>query len=143
MACDGAFASPEEFILQWYYSFDDEEVQELAPLLKSSAGRIHAAMAATGQCDCGLAGWATDYLKELNMVAAAVMFNIAAVRLSNDQRTLFAEYLTEQLALIRTGKIELCAGETGKAHPAFGVAEIGITDRNIGRIVSNRADREG
>ncbi len=143
MACDGSFATPEEFSDQWYFSFDDDEVQELEPLLRSSAGRIHAALAATGQCDCGFAGWATEYLKELNMTAAVVTFNISGVRLSNDQRLLFSEYLTEQLALIRTGEIELCGGETGKQHPAFGVAEIGITDRNIARIVANRVDREG
>ena len=143
MACDGAYATPEDFVNQWYYSFDDDEVQELAPLLRSSAGRVHAAMAATGMCDCALASWATEYLKELNMTAAVVMFNISCVRLSNDQRQLFAEYLTEQLALIRTGEIELCSGATAKQHPSFAVAEIAMTDRNAATIVANRIDREG
>ncbi len=143
MACDGAYATPEEFEDQWFYHLGEDETQELAPLLKSSAGRIHAAMAATGQCDCGLASWADDYLKELNLVAAAVMLNISCVRLSPEQRQLYAEYLTEQLTLIRTGEIELCAGETAKQHPAFAVAEIALTDRNAATIVANRIDREG
>ena len=100
-------------------------------------------MQASGQCDCTLEGWATDYLKELNMVAAVVMFNIPAVRLSEDQRTKYNEYLREQLELIRTGQLELCQGETAKAFPAFGVAELALTDRNAARIIDNRRRREG
>jgi len=142
MACDGAFATVDEFRAQWFYSFDEDDATEIQPLLTKSAGRIHAAMAATGQCDCSLASWAPDYLADLNMTLAVVMFNMSCVRLSNDQRQLFAEQVNEQLNLIRSGEIELCAGQTAKQHPAFGVAEIGITDRNIARIIANRADRE-
>ncbi len=94
-------------------------------------------------CDCALADWTTWYLKELNMTAAIVTFNIACVRISGEQRALFAEYLAEQLLAIRNGELELCAGETAKQHPSFAVAEIAMTDRNAARIIANRQDREG
>lgn len=138
MACDGAFATADEFTQQWFYSFDPEDKTEITPLLISSAGRIHAAMAATQQCDCALAGWAVAYLKELNMVAAAVMFNIPCVRLSDEQRTLYADYLADQLTLIRNGELELCDGETAKAYPAWGIAQYGLTDRAAAEIVNWR-----
>jgi hypothetical protein len=148
MSCDGtAYATAAEFETQWYYDFglasDADATAELNALLVKSAGRIHAAMQASGQCDCTLAAWATEYLKELNMVGAAVMFNIPAVRLSPEQRTTYNEYLRDQLELIRTGQIELCQGETAKAHPAFGVAELALTERNAARIIDNRRQREG
>jgi len=142
MACSGAFATVDEFRAQWFYSFEEDEASEIQPLLTKSAGRIHAAMAATGQCSCNLASWAPDYLSDLNMTLAVVMFNMPCVRISGEQRQLFADQVNEQLNLIRTGEIELCAGETAKQHPAFAVAEIGITDRNIGRIIANRLDRQ-
>ena len=147
MSCSGAYATAAEFETQWFYDFDlasdADATAEIDSLLAKAAGRIHAAMQASGQCSCTLESWATDFLKELNMVAAVVMFNISAVRLSDDQRTKYNDYLREQLELIRTGQIELCQGETAKAFPAFGVAEIGLTDRNAARIIDNRRRREG
>jgi len=147
MSCSGAYATAEDFVTQWWYSFDlpnNADIEsDLDSLLAKSAGRIHAALQASGQCDCTLASWATDYLKELNMVAAAVMFNIPAVRLSQEQRAMFNDYLREQLELIRKNEIELCQGETAKALPAFGVAEIAITDRNAARIIDNVRQRTG
>lgn len=135
MACDGAFATPEDFTKQWFYDFANEVEESLWPLLKMSAGRIHAAMGAQGMCDCTLASWAEEYLKELNCVAAVVMFNLACVRLSNEQRELFSTYLSEQLTAIRTGELELCEGETAKDAPAFGVAQYGVTPINEARII--------
>lgn len=147
MSCSGAYATAAEFETQWFYDFDlasdVDATTEINALLAKAAGRIHASLQASGQCDCTLEGWATDYLKELNMVAAVVMFNIPAVRLSEDQRTKYNEYLREQLELIRTGQLELCQGETAKAFPAFGVAELALTDRNAARIIDNRRRREG
>lgn len=141
--CNGAYATADEYSQQWFYSFGDEDKVEITPLLVKSAGRIHAVLASQGMCDCALAEWTTDYLKELNMVAAVVMFNIACVRLSDEQRLLFSEYLNGQLELIRNGDLELCAGETGKNFPAFGIAQYSITDRNAAEIVVNRLKREG
>lgn len=148
MSCDGtAYATAADFENQWFFDFglatDADATAEIDKLLVKSAGRIQAAMQASGQCDCTLASWATEFLKELNMVAAVVMFNIPAVRVSGEQRTLFNEYLREQLELIRNGEIELCQGETAKAFPAFGIAELALTERNAARIIDNRRRREG
>jgi len=137
MPCDGAFATPEDFTKQWFFDFEPALETDLQPLLAKSAGRIHAAMAAQGMCDCALASWAEDYLIELNCVAAAVMFNLPCVRITEEQRTQFWEYLNGQLDLIRTGEIELCSGETGKEAPAFGVAQYGLTPITEAEIIRN------
>lgn len=141
MSCSGPFATPDDFTNQWFYDFEVEQKTELGPILRTSAGRIHAAMAAQGMCDCSLAEWAVDYLKELNCVSAVVMFNLACVRLSPDQRKLFNTYLTDQLEQIRTGKIELCRGHTSMDAPAFGIASYGLTERTQAEIIANDIER--
>lgn len=133
-----AYVTAEEFTAYWFWAFDKEARVELNPLLRSSAGRIRMSLKASGQNNCSIDPDAEDYLKELNMIAAAVMFNMPCVRLSPEQRRLYAEYLNEQLRLIRTGEIELCAGHTGSQYPAFGVAEYGLSTRIRAEIIKNR-----
>ena len=142
MTCPYAFISAEGFQQQWFWSFDEEATVELEPLMKSSAGRIWAAMASSGQSTCTLAFWATDYLKELNAVAAAIMLNAPCIRLSQEQRELFATYLNDQLTLIRTGETALCDGHTGTNYPAFAVAQYGVTDRNVAQMDGDRFLRQ-
>lgn len=138
MACSGAYATPEEFRDYWFFAFDATDDPELLPILTKSAARIHAALGASGQCECPLAAWATEYLKELNIIIAGVFFNIACVRISEDQRRLYNEYVNEQLGLIRNGEIETCQGETAKQTPSFAVAQYALTDRQAATIISNR-----
>jgi len=45
--------------------------------------------------------------------------------------------LNNQLDLIRTGKLELCAGATGSEYPAISYAEHGNTAWNSARIIYN------
>lgn len=138
MACAGAYATPEEFREYWFFAFDPTDDPELQPILDKSAARIHAALAASGQCDCTQAPWAIEYLKELNIIIAGVYFNVACVRISEDQRKLYNEYIVEQLGLIRNGEIETCQRETAKQTPSFAIAQYALTDRQAATLVAKR-----
>ena len=45
---------------------------ELEHYLNITVGNIHAAMAASDQCSCTLAAWATNELSKLNIIMAVI-----------------------------------------------------------------------
>jgi len=147
MSCSGAYASADDFASFWCLDtpLDAAEEAALETFLELAAGDIHAARAASGGCDCTLAGWAADFLKKLNVIEAAVIHNCPcqSARLSDAMKPTWLEWITNQMELIRTGKLELCDGETGSEYPAFGWAEMGVTEFNQARIIYNRQLREG
>lgn len=142
MACSDPLATPEDFTKQWFYDFTESEEVELEPLLSNASSFVHAAMAAQGMCDCTLADWAEEYLRALTVMIAAVMFNAACVRLTEDQRGIYRDQVNEQLRQIREGELELCAGETAKTAPAFGIAPVATTPFTAAQIILNDIKRE-
>jgi hypothetical protein len=50
---------------------------------------------------------------------------------------MWLEWITSQLEMIRQGKLDLCAGETGEDWPAMGWAEQSHTDFVSARIIVN------
>lgn len=146
MACtncgsSGPFASVEDFEGTYFYDPGVAAEVELLPLLKHSAGRIRMALKASGQDQCTYDTAACDYLKELNMMAAAVMSNALCFRLSDEQRRIMNDNLNAELVAIRNGEIELCQGETAKNYPAFGVAQYGTTTRQRANLILNDEQR--
>ena len=114
------------------------EIAKLDYMLDLSAASIHAARAATGGCDCTLASWASDYLAQLNVVSAAIMYACPCSEpIPDDRKQSMLDWLNNQLELIRTGKLELCAGATGSEYPAISYAEHGNTAWNSARIIYN------
>jgi len=143
MACENSFASPQQFFdfFQMSCSSADEESQAQI-YLDLVASDIHAALAATGACDCTFASWANGYLAKINIIEAAVLFQQpCGPELSEDMKKAYLEWITKELDKIRTGKLELCAGETGSEYPAIAWAEMGLTEFNQARIISNDIDR--
>ena len=107
-----------------------------------AASAIHAARAAADGCNCALAAWALDYLVHLNNVIAAAFYSCTCGRpaltaMSDDTRNDYRRWADEQLALIRTGNLELCAGETGADFPSTGAAEQATTEFAAQDIVAN------
>jgi hypothetical protein len=49
----------------------------------------------------------------------------------------FMGYLSEQLSLIRTGRLELCDNETSSDHPAWGSIQQSLTDFSAANITYN------
>lgn len=130
------FATPDDFQKYWFWDFGDEQhYEQLWPLLRMGASRIVAALASSDQFECAKGEWAIDYLRELNIIIAGVMFNSPATRMSNEQRALYSVYTNEALVQIRDGDIQLCDGATGKMYPSWETARYGLTDRNTARII--------
>ena len=107
--------------------------------LNVAASDIHAAMAASGACDCTLASWATAYLEKLNIIDAASYHTCKCgrPRLSEDERMNLLRWMSDQLMAIRVGEIELCHGHTGSDFPAIGWAEQSLTDFATAQIIVN------
>ena len=136
-----AYATATEYANFFQLSCQGNEFEMVTTaFLEITASDIHVAMAASGMCDCALASWATNYLKKLNIIDTAVMYlNPCGPQLNDEQRRLFMEWINAQLEAIRTGKLELCAGETGSEFPAIDWAEQGTTEFAQGEIIVNDA----
>ena len=106
------------------------EVATIEQFLDIAANDLFAAMAATGMCDCTLASWAAGYLKKLNLIDAMVIHNCPCgnPNLTNEQKQMWLNWVTEQLNHIRLGEIELCQGETSVDYPALAWAKSGLTE---------------
>jgi len=111
--------------------------------LDVTAGDIHAARAASGGCDCTLASWAHEHLEKLNIIEAGIFHECPCgdPKITDEQRRLYQEFITDQLAQIRDGRIELCEGATGSEYPAIGIAEQTVTEFNQALITMNTWQR--
>ena len=90
-----------------------------------AASDIMSALAATGQCDCTWAAWGATLAAKLNIIDAASYYQgkCGAVRFTDDQRARYLLWMTGQLDMIMTGRIDLCAGATGSDFPSVGWAQ--------------------
>jgi hypothetical protein len=143
MSCTGRFADADEYDTLMGAGIDLEDPDQVATVnlfLEIAASDIHAAMAGVGACDCTLASWADGYLKKLNIIDAAVIHNApCGNRLTDEAKATWLQWLDRQYELIRTGKLALCAGDTGTESPAYGVIEYSHTTWNQAQIIANEA----
>lgn len=139
MACSGTYADSNDFAQYWCIELCEEDEARLNRALRLAATRIHAARAASGGCDCSLDTWVADYLMELNILIAVVTYNCKCtnLRLTAEEKAVYLEGVTADLTLIREGKIELCAGETGSDFPAVARAEQGWDEFSQAQIIIN------
>jgi len=121
-----------------------QEVATIEQFLDIAAADIHVALAATGACSCTLADWATEYLRKLNIIDAAVIHNCpcGSAKLSDTVRQGWMRWLDGQFKALVKGELEVCQGATGALFPAFGSVEQSLTDWNAARIVWNAELRE-
>lgn len=153
MACSGRLATADELRSSSIACLDTpldagEAVAQTAMLeaaLDMASADVYSAMAASGACDCTLASWATEYVRKIAIVDAVVLQHCPCTRnlLSETLRPMWLDWVSQQLELIRMGKIELCAGATGSEFPALGWAEQTVTIANTVKIISNRINRLG
>jgi hypothetical protein len=145
MACSGRWADPNEYAEFWCIDAPcaSEEEAIISNVLDIAASDIHSALAAANACDCGLADWAYTYLKKLNIIDAVIYHfcHCAKPHISDDMRQAYLKWIDQELELIRTGKKELCDGETGADFPAVDYAEMTWTDFNTARIIENEIKR--
>lgn len=122
-----------------------QERSTIEHYLNITASDVHAALAAQGACDCSLSGWGAGLLKKLNIIEAASFYSCTCgtPNFSDNERQSLREWVANQLELIRTGKTDVCQGGTGGEYPAFGSAELAVTELNAARIIANRLKRDG
>jgi len=149
MACTGAYATADDFADFWCLAttLTAEEEAAIDVFLALAAADIHAALAASGACDCTLASWATPFLKKLNVIDAAVIHNCpcgsASNRWSDAVKMGMLTWISTQLDHLRTGALEVCDGETGIDFPYVDTIERNLTPWNEAQIILNRLMREG
>lgn len=139
MTCSESYASFEDFATFWCITISPDEESHVNRYLQMGATPIHAARAASDGCDCTLSSWAADYLITLNCILAATTYNCQCtnLRLTPEEKRLYMEATVADLTLIREGKTELCAGETGSDFPYVGDAAQGVTEWARARIIAN------
>jgi hypothetical protein len=121
-------------------TLDAQQIAAIERNLSIAATDIHAALAASGACDCTLSSWGSQFLAKINIIDAAAFYSCtcgqpAAAALSDETRRRYQEWVQTQLNLIRTMKLELCDGETGADFPVTGWAQQGLTEFNKAQII--------
>lgn len=137
MTCTGAYADVADFEAKFCKTINESERAEICRNLQLAAGNIKGALAAQNACDCTFADWAIDFVKDLNVIIAAAFFKCNCTNITIEDRGQYAEWATTQLALIRSGELELCSGETGTLYPVVGWAQYSFTERNAAQIIVN------
>lgn len=144
MTCEGAYANADDLGEYFCIAVPEADVGMVNATLRRAAGSIHAARAAQKGCDCTLAAWATDYLKQLNIWLAIAVYNCKCsnLKMTVEEKQMYLDAATADLELIRTGKLELCDGETAQEYPYLSWAERALTPDNVSDIIRNRLLRE-
>jgi len=150
MSCQTSYTDAEEiasfFCRGEGYDADSEpSLEAVDRYISKGAARINASLRASAQCDCTFTSDAAVFLEELNIVAAALLIFCpdCSRKLTDDQKEFYNTWLSEQLRLLRTGEIDLCAGATGIHYPAVGWAEQSVTEFSAARLILDAEARNG
>jgi hypothetical protein len=145
MTCSGQYATADEYDTMMCSDLDLTDPDILAKInlyLRLAAADINSALSSVGACSCTMDTWAVDYLKKLNILDAAVIQNCPCGNtFTQDEKTMFLEWLNTQFQLIRQQNIELCAGFTGADYPAFATIEQSLTEWSEAGIIANTLER--
>jgi len=144
MACSASYTTADE-VAQFFcrgegYGAGSEPTQDdMARYIRKGAARINMSLSASGQCDCTWNSYAEDFLQELNMVAAALLTHCpdCSRHFNADEKEFYHGWLSDQLELLRSGKLELCQGETAVDYPAWGIVQQRLTDRGAAQMIAN------
>jgi hypothetical protein len=118
-------------------AIDVAERSTIELYLDIAASDIHAALAASGACDCNLASWAEGFLAKLNVIDAAAYYTCScgSPKMTDDRKQNLLVWCSNQLEAIRDGRLELCDGQAGSEFPALRWAQQGWTDWNVAKII--------
>lgn len=106
--------------------------------LNITAGDIHAALGSVAACDCSFSEWGLNYLAEVNIISARVFYDCpCAPDLSDNEKRMYSELITDRLKLIRSGEVDVCDDATGSLFPATSWAEQGVTPFANAEIILN------
>jgi hypothetical protein len=150
MACSAYYTDPDEVAEffcrgEGYGATSEPTADDMWRYIRKGAARINMALSASAQCACTWNTYADEFLQELNIIAAALLIFCpdCSRRFSAEEKEFYNGWLGEQLELLRTGKLELCAGETAVDYPALGIIQYGLTDRNVVQMIYNYEIAQG
>jgi hypothetical protein len=120
-----------------------QEKGQIEVALDIAASDVHAALAASAQCDCTWSAWSANLASKLNIVDAAAYYQgkCGSPKFTNDQRQGYLAWMSDQLRQIRMSEIDLCAGATGADFPAVGWAEQVTTEFSRAEIILKDIER--
>ena len=106
-------------------SLDAGQRRKIESSLTMAAGMINMAISTQGAQECVFSAAAEQSLQMLNFIMAAVTYNCrcASPNLATDEKQMWLRWIDDQLAAIRDGRIELCAGETGTEYPHAAISQ--------------------
>ena len=125
-------------------TMDRRKESAIKRYLDSTAGRIQIALQTVGACDCTFSTAGASFLADLNVRLAGIYHECpcGGPNLNIDEKRLYMEGAAGDLEAIRSGELEVCAGETGTSYPAVGSAAIGWTEFSQAEIIENKMRRE-
>jgi len=143
MACSGRLATAQQFAEFWCDPsppLTPDEQATIERALDMASADVYSAMSASGQCDCTLAGWATNYLAKLAIIDGAVLQYCPCRRVlaSVEDKRMWLDWVSNELLAIRKGDLAVCDGATGNDFPSIAIAEMALTSFNAARILRNR-----
>lgn len=117
---------------------DSNEIATINRYLDVASNDVHAALSASGQCNCTQAAWATAYLEKLTIIDAVAYYRCECgqPQLTDETRRMYLEWMNTQFDNIRQSKVDICGG-TGAEFPAIGWAEQGVTEFATEQILFN------
>lgn len=132
-----AFGDANDFAMYWGFDVDARYEAQINRLMDMAAANIYQALASSGQDGCTRAETADNYLMQLNCILAAIMYYApCGPTLNLEEKQMYLNWANAQLENIRTGKLELCEGETGSEYPAIGVAQVASTEFAAAQIIA-------
>ena len=147
MPISAMYGTAADYVDYWCITTPDEltvdQIRMIESTLRRAAGVINMAVLAQGAGECPFSDSAEQMLRQIGYVMAAVAYNCrcGSPNLDTAEKQMWLNWVSDQLALIREGKIELCAGETGTEFPDVGVAEVGWTVFQVSHIRDNETAR--
>src|SRR4030042_3585499 len=105
------YANANDFAVYWGVDIDERYEAQVNRLIDLAASNIQAALQSAGALTCSKDLWALDYLKNLNVILAAVLYAAPCYpKLTTDEKRLYMEFANGQLKEIKDGTLELCSG---------------------------------
>ena len=113
-----------------------EERSTIEHYLNVAAGSIYGSLMAVNACDCTYGEGGAEFLAYINIVLARVFYDCPCTNnLSDTEKQLYSQIANDALAMIRSGEIDVCQGETGSLWPTIGFAQHGWTEFSSAAII--------
>jgi len=128
MGCEGAYADVSDWESMFCRSTGPNQEGEICHALALAASPIKMALASVAACDCTMSDASMEFVKQLNCLLLASTNKCPCSNITVEDRAQFRLEANAQLALIRSGELELCEGETGTTFPYTADAAQGVTE---------------